>query len=117
MKRYPHFRGEFLCGTPQSVLITEVSLFQECPFKRGSTVSLFPISAPSHPHHHHPHSCLYPQITMEMESLRVLIEQELPTGGTLPVVAIAMGKYDRRALTLTMKDWSEEVLSWQPLFL
>ena len=33
---YPHFRGK--CGTEQSVFITEVSLFQGCPFRGVSTV-------------------------------------------------------------------------------
>ena len=41
--RYPHFRERTICiyvklGLSQVAWLTKVSLFQRCPFKRGSTV-------------------------------------------------------------------------------
>ena len=39
IERCPHFRGKFIFGTHQSVLDTEVSLFQECPLSCMSVMA------------------------------------------------------------------------------
>lgn len=47
---------------------------------------------------------------LSLEGLTVLIEQELQsTVGSSPVIAIIMGKYDNKALTLSVGNWSGQV--------
>ena len=61
-------------------------------------------------------SFLFVQLSLVIDSLLVLVEEETVVGGSpFPVISMKMGNYtqcDAKAMQLTVMNWSTEV-SWE----